>query len=373
MRKIVLITSLALTLSSCNGQKKESVNIIDKPNNITVMLKKQLEYGIPTFDNPYQYKIEDFEAIIPEIEKKLQSSGFKFLNDNEFNNRIHELFNRTVDSKLESKFLCINFIDKCDKEFYFHPNNMTDFYNIFVVKNRNYITESFAIPQILDYEKQFPNLIQFENELVKSYKDEHGENVKKYLWKDENNLSQKRQKNINILVNRNKYLFNDSKASLVWLKFNDQYFLESLVKTFGYVKDLDLLKWVLDRNLKDEEFDKVLFTKTCDNKYVFHKEIFEIMNQADKSNKEKYIAFLKEHFPKVDKNNFSDETKIQALYCYYSTKLTGSVKAYDMYAFFPRLNDEESEQEFKKNNYYNLSDFKELYDETRFSGVGPAE
>lgn len=154
-----------------------------------------------------------------------------------------------------------------------------------------------------------------------------------------------------------------------WLKFNDEEFLERLVKTFGYVKDQDLLKWVLDRNLNDEEFDKILFTKTCDNKYVFHKEIFEVMNQADKNNKEKYIAFLKEHFPKVDKNNFSDETKIQALYCYYSTKLSGSIDALDVYSFFPSLNNEESEQEFKKSNYYNLPDFRELYKKTRY-GAG---
>lgn len=35
------------------------------------------------------------------------------------------------------------------------------------------------------------------------------------------------------IVHRNKYLFNDSQASLTWLINNDNLFLESLVKTFG--------------------------------------------------------------------------------------------------------------------------------------------
>ncbi|RXM47368.1 hypothetical protein, partial [Flavobacterium sp. YO12] len=114
-------------------------------------------------------------------------------------------------------------------------------------------------------------------------------------------------------------------------------------------------------------------TKTCDGKYIFHKEIFEIMKQSDAKAKEKYLAFLREHFPKIDENNSNQEIRIQALYCYYSTKLSQNFDSSDLFVFFPRLNEDKFEEEFKKNNYYNISDFKELYKDTRYGGVGAAE
>jgi hypothetical protein len=162
---------------------------------------------------------------------------------------------------------------------------------------------------------------------------------------------------------------------LVWLKFNDQEFLESLVKTFGYVQDKDLLKWVLDRNLNDDEFDKILFTGTCDNKFVFHKEIFEVMAQADAKSKENYVQYLlaRIDLPKVDDLSFSDATKIKALYCYYATKFIGSIESSSIYSFFPKLQEEKYEDEFRKNNYYNLPDFKELYNDTKYGGIGLPE
>jgi hypothetical protein len=382
-------------LTTCSISCQEKVKTENSQNNnatennpmIEKILEKQLKQGANQYideagiEKPKkEFETNELEASVQIAKHILISNGYKVASNSDFSKKISEIFKRIINLNSENKYLYINYFDKCDKKFNKNPNNSIDYNGTYVIKNENFIVDFYYVPEILDYKKEFPEIAKIEDNILVKYKDNEGNDSSIELWKNlenkkekEYNLSIIRQKNIQTIVNRNKYLFNDSRASLTWLKFNDQYFLESLVKTFGYVKDLDLLKWVLNRNLKDEEFDKVLFTKTCDNKYVFHKEIFEIMNQADKSNKEKYIAFLKEHFPKVDKNNFSDETKIQALYCYYSTKLTGSVKAYDMYAFFPRLNDEESEQEFKKNNYYNLSDFKELYDETRFSGVGPAE
>ncbi|SNS04298.1 hypothetical protein [Flavobacterium sp. ov086] len=371
MKNLVIILCCCV-LNSCNGQQNKDINIKSEKH-MKDILKRQLQYGIPNYSNTYEYSSSDFEVIMPITKEGLKLHGLKFPSDDEFNSRIKIIFNRIIDSKSDSKYIYVNFLEKCDRTPIYFPNNIYAYFGLFVIKNDNYITESYALPQIIDYQKKFIDISIYENSLPKKSMFENREEVTRYLWKDEKNLVQQRKKNIDVLVNRNKYLFNDSKASLVWLKFNDQEFLESLVKTFGYVQDKDLLKWVLDRNLNDAEFDKVVFTKTCDNKYVFHKEIFEVMNLADTKSKEKYIAFLREHFPKVDKNNFSDETKIQALYCYYSTKLSGSVEASDVYSFFPRLNDEESEQEFKKNNYYNLSDFKELYNETRYSGVGPAE
>ena len=79
--------------------------------------------------------------------------------------------------------------------------------------------------------------------------------------KSDNSYELKVPKNI---IARNKYLFNDSRADFVWLCFNDEQFLQSLVKTFGYDDDEKLNKFVLDKNLKNnEEFGKVIWNKDC--------------------------------------------------------------------------------------------------------------
>nr|WP_294926160.1 hypothetical protein [uncultured Flavobacterium sp.] len=391
MKKVIILslTIFAFNFYSCNSDKKENLNVksdSDDSQNKSIVYSKYLEkilisqlnrgqkqsFGEIGLDIPVaneKFEISDLEATVEIDKKNLISQGYKFVTTDKFSFKIKEIFGRTIDLNSDKKFLYINYFNKCDKNFNYYPYNGTDYNGTYIIKNEYFITDFYFIPELIDYQKEFPQTVEIENKIVTT-RSEGGEINNTQLWKDDKNLNSVRQKNIQTLVNRNKYLFNDNKASLDWLKFNDEEFLETLVKTFGYVKDQDLLKWVLDRNLNDEEFDKILFTKTCDNIYVFHKEIFEIMNQADKSSKEKYIAFLTEHFPKLDKKDFSEETRIHALYCYYSTKLlTSSDPSYEMYAFFPRLNDEESEEEFKKNNYYNLSDFRELYKKTRY-GAG---
>ncbi|MNT05712.1 hypothetical protein D3C72_1403430 [compost metagenome] len=318
--------------------------------------------------------------ILPITKAELKSKGFKFPSNDEFIAKIKMVFGRTIDLKSESKYIYINFWDKCDKTFIYYPNNISDYFGIYVIKHDNYITDSYALPQIIDYQKMFPDIINYENCLPKTMKsldggepfEGNGEVIRNF-WKDEKNLVKQRYENLETLLNRNKYLFNDNRASLVWLKFHDDFFLDRLVKVFGYVQDKDLLKWVLDRSLnddksKEEEFYKILVTKTCDNKYIFHKEVFDIMSQTDTKSKENYLNFLigRIDLPKIEGLNFSEDTRIKALYCYYATKID---KNY-MFSFFPKLNDEKFEEEFKRNNYYNIPDFKKIFEDTKNGGIG---
>ncbi|PBI94544.1 hypothetical protein BSF41_02930 [Flavobacterium sp. ACN2] len=383
MKRKILILCI-LTLCSCNGQSQnQKQNDIDNAKKNTQMekfLKNQLEYGKPNENNPYVFTNSDFELILPITKAELKSRGFKFPSNDKFIAKIKMVFGRIIDLKSESKYIYINFWDKCDKTFIYYPNNISDYFGIYVIKHDNYITESYALPQIIDYQKKFPDIINYENSLPKTMKsldggepfEGNGEVIRNF-WKDEKNLVKQRYENLETLLNRNKYLFNDNKASLVWLKFHDDFFLDCLVKVFGYVQDKDLLKWVLDRSLnddksKEEEFYKILVTKTCDNKYIFHKEVFDIMSQTDTKSKENYLNFLigSIDLPKIEGLNFSEDTRIKALYCYYATKID---KNY-MFSFFPKLNDEKFEEEFKRNNYYNIPDFKKLFEDTKNGGIG---
>lgn len=370
----IFICSLFTIISSCqkNDQKINPLTQAEKME-LKEILKKQLENGASADHGSFDdYTEKDLNVLISIENDILKRSGYIFLSQKQFSDKIKSIFNRIIDPTINSSFLKVDSSAPCDKKIDFKVFTV-DFPYIYVSKNNFYITHFLAIPEILNYESKYPELSYIETKDIYITDEIEKTEIKITKWKDVKNLEKRRQTNIQKLINRNKYLFNDNKASLVWLKFNDQQFLESLVKTFGYVQDKDLVKWVLDRNLKNEEFDKLLFTKTCDHKYVFHKEIFEVMEQADTKNKENYIMFLREHFPKIDNKNFTEQTKIDALYCYYATKFSENLDSFSSYSFFPRLKEEQFEQEFKQNNYYNLPDFKELYLEKRNGGIGQAE
>jgi hypothetical protein len=374
MKKVLTIILVLVLTQGYSQNKRENFNETKK-----IMIQNQLKKGVQRYiygseTTVNDYAEEDLQASVEIITSILKSYGYKKIADESFNKKIETIFSRIINPQSNNKYLYINYFDKCERTLIYSPNNI-DYSGTFIIKSNNFITDFYRIPEILDYQKIYPDLKGYEEKIPTTYKDKEYDEISISLWKDVADLQQQRQKNIDLLVNRNKYLFNDNKASLVWLKFNDQEFLETLVKTFSYVQDKDLLKWVLDRNLNNDEFDKLLFTRTCDNKFVFHKEIFEVMAQADAKSKEKYIQYLlaRIDLPKVNDLSFSDATKIKALYCYYATKFMGSIESSSIYSFFPKLQEEKYEDEFRKNNYYNLPDFKELYNDTKYGGIGLPE
>lgn len=365
-------------LNQCQEKKTylEKNQIIEKAMYKNI-LRKQLEAGNylkeegldPT--SKYKYSLNDYDVVSDDVIENLKNQSH---NPKKFEEKVFLVFGMKTKKDLVSILLD----SPCPPDnFLFYASDdgsgiMSSYKPLQVDFKRKALLEAFYIPEIIEYQKKYPDLYQEENKMPRKVViDETCYTIHK--WKDITDLAQQRQKNIQTLINRNKYLFNDSKASLVWLKFHDEAFLESLVKVFGYVLDRDLLKWVLDRSLRDDksnekEFYKILVTKTCDNKYVFHKEVFEIMAQADAKSKRNYLDFLRGRIdlPKIDGLSFSEDARIKALYCYYATKIDKN----SMFSFFPKLDDEKYEEEFKRNNYYNLPDFKELYNDTRHGGIG---
>jgi hypothetical protein len=395
--KVVIVLFVFFLFQSCNKENKQEIQSKEnyplqekKLKTMNDILEKQLKEGASQYalDDDgnsvsetlkHSFSIDELNTCTVVISEILKSNGYKAPSDIDFNNKINKIFGRLINPNSLNKYLYINYYNKCDKEFCNQSNDGVNFNGTYIIKNKNFITDFFYLPELINYQEKFPNIAQLEKKYPSEwYNDELKMKVGIEKWmefearKDDYNLSKARNFNKLLIISRNKYLFNDNKASLVWLKFNDQYFLESLVKVFGYVQDKDLLKWVLDRNLNDDEFDKLIFTKTCENKYIFHKEIFEVMTEADERTKEKYIMFLrgKTELPKVEDANFSDKARIYALYCYYATKFTQSIDQGYVYTFFPKLNDEKFEEEFKRNNYYNIPDFKKLFEDTKNGGIG---
>lgn len=379
MKNIITILSI-LTLSACNKTiKKEKVQPEKVNSTFNTVLEKQImavaasEYG--SFDH---YDKKDLDALVEIEATYLQQNGFKNISNEDFIKKIEEIFNRKIDPASTTAYLKISPNDKCDKDLNFKPFTADNQY-IYISKKYNLITYFYPLPTIIDYKTLYPKLTVLENIPIEI--EVEGEKINAARWKDIPDLQQIRNDNLQILTARNKYLFNDSKADLAWLKSNDKQFLETLVKNFGYVKDKDLVNFILQNNYNNtDEFEKVLFNVRCNGDIIFNKEVIDVIAHLSSGDKTKYLNSISDLIIKETKDNnsliFSDksfEKKAEMLgkLAYYSTKITESSNIY--YIFFSTLNGnlegKNYETEFKKNNYYNIQDFKKIWEETKTGGI----
>jgi len=359
-------------------------------SNVSTILKKQLKYGKPSFDNPYQYSDKDLEVTVPILNQLLLDNGYKAISDEEFSNKIKQIFNRIIDKNSTSKFLYINLIDKCDKDLNFFPNNAEN-NGVFVVKNQNFITDLYPLPLIIDYQKTYSEAAQEENSASKNYKDANGNEVKKYLWKDMSNLREQRKKNIQTLVARTLYLFNDNKAQYKWLTLNDSYFMEALVKTFGYTQDIDLLKWVIERTKFDKkdpsDYGKLFWIKQCDGKLKMHADTFKLLQKLyipnDPSENRFIIDNIKSYLEFLGRDKSTDLTrkekvKVMSNLAYFAEQYNYDKRFNDDNKMMARLRYFLNNTDFeilKENNYFNLPKFKEWWDNADYDAyyVGECE
>ena len=176
------------------------------------------------------------------------------------------------------------------------------------------------------------------------------------------------------IIHRNKYLFNDDRASFVWLRSNDTWFLESLVKTFGYVEDKALLDFVLKENYKDlAELEKILISRSCGGKNRLNIEVFAVVKNwkkkelSDFSIKigEMMAALIKKEEQGKSEIDFPELTKILSETAYHMSKTDEN----SYYNFFPILNlTEKYREEIEKKNFYNNPDLKRVWEETKTGG-----
>lgn len=362
-----------------NGNVKESYSGVQFNQDINMMLKKQLEYGKPTFDNPYQYSEKDLEVTAPILSELLTDNGYKTPSGSEFNAKIKQIFNRIIDNNSKAQFLYVNFINPCDRSLNYIPNNAEN-NGLFIIKNLNFITDLYPIPSIIDYQKSYTETAQEENTSSKTFKDATGNEVNKYLWKDISNLKEQRKKNIQTLAARNMYLFNDNKSQYKWLILNDSYFMESLVKTFGYTEDAELLKWVIEKTKFDKndpsDYGKIFWTKDCDENIRLHANTFKVMQKLylpnDTSENRFILNQIKEYLEYLGDSNSTqkslkntDRLKIMANLAYFAEQYKYNPAYKDGSRIMGRLRfflSSDDLQIVQKNNYFNLPQFKEWWD-----------
>jgi hypothetical protein len=225
-------------------------------------------------------------------------NGYKAPNNIKFNEIVNKLFQRTLDYNSEKKNIYINFTTPCDRVIKFLKNNSEEVqdYSFYINKEGNFITELFSIPEVLDYEKVFTEVATLEKNMPTS-KDE----IKIYKWNSLENLQNIREQNLKTILSRNKYLFNDSRVDLLWLLSNDKKFLTDLVIKFGFDKEKQINKMVLEELYKKYEKEKpiqverigdLIFHKNCDGTFSIRQGLLEYVRENTNENDNRFIYAL---------------------------------------------------------------------------------
>ena len=361
------------------------------------VLEEQLKKGQSGLYNEsfdiatYKYSEKDLNAIIPILKNELRSSGFVFIDTEIFNDKIKTIFGRIIDNKLPSKYLYLSIEDKCQKNIEFYTNTHTieiNPFSYYIVKRENFLTELYAIPQIINYRKLYPEIAKSEDLMNKKYINENGDEIILSKWREseessepEYNLKNVRKKNLQTLVARNMYLFNDSKAHFRWLVLNDGYFMESLVKKFGWTKDEKLLKWVIEKTPYNknnpQDYGSLFWTKQCDGKVKLHANTFKLLHRKYTDPNEPktwiildeiqdYIEYLGNNEQSKSENlSAVDRVKILANMAYFAEQYKYDKDYKDNSQMMGRLRyflNSDDEKILNENNYFGLPKFKEWWD-----------
>lgn len=347
------------TLETINTEQ-EKQHIMDL-NRVQEFLENQKKVENEETEDEYNLTQKDLDILSDLIAQGLKNQGYKTVSDEEFLNKISNIFG--INNK------CLNFGEVSQRYSVYHGNLMDKKKETL----ENNLYESYTDTENLFFDKKNKLITNFM--LLKNIVSRNG---KEYLL----NLP-------HLISARNKYLFNDSKPDLVWLKFNDSEFLETLVLTFGYTKDEDLLKWVLEKNQmilnssknNIEIFEKLLWQKDCLGNLNINRETFAAMHKYNKTSYPKYednlyeyVLFLNGFLNEKpnEKITFSEKAKITAYCLHFMQEETHDIFKY-MGTFAEGFDHENNfTKEFEKNNYYNIPNFKKEWEEAKEEGNGIA-
>lgn len=356
----------------------DSLDIKDERESLIKTLTKQIKAGNDqTYGAFLDYDKNDLDVSIKLIDTILKNKGYKKISNEIFSKKIKAIFDRTIDQSSGIPYLKIETYkdNVCDKKIEYYPLSVDAQY-LYVAKLYNFVTYFYPLPLIVDYQKLYPEIKKSEEKDI--IIDDINENtkVRASQWKDNSDLVDQRKKNIQTVVARNMYLFNDSRAHFKWLILNDQSFMRSLVTTFGYYDDKELLKWVIENiefdSKNPEELDKIFWNKRCDGTIKLNTEIYSALKQIITPKDNKHFETLKEYvnyliIDSAKKNELSkkDRANLLAHLVYFGEKYRYDEKYNDQSFFMQRIEqldlDNVLKGEIEKNNFYGLPNYKELY------------
>ncbi|MDR4952626.1 hypothetical protein REB14_10610 [Chryseobacterium sp. ES2] len=393
--RLTIYFLLIMSSSSCQEKKQNSDNSqknlsMNDDTIIQKVLKKQLQEGSSkSIDEAgaelakVPFEIEELEASTETAKKVLLSNGFKELSVAEFNDKIKAVFGRIIDNSSSNPFLYVNYFDKCDRSFVTYSNNSVDYEGGYIDKKRKLFTDFYYLPEIIDYQKEYPTLNNVESDKI-TRKSSSQVDVEIPHWKDVTSLKEQRKVNIQRIIARNMYLFNNNKTYIIWLVTHDKNFIKLLVKNFGYDKEPKFNEMLINEYIQSKDQYKIgelVFAKNCNNELEVREGILQSLTDAyRKSSNPKDLYGLMEFGSKLletdEYNNYSENEKIKMVaylantYDFLFKKNHRNQDGWDprwniLGAYFEddsrsKIKWPKLKEEMQKNNYYNLSNLKEV-------------
>ncbi|MGR3856535.1 hypothetical protein [Chryseobacterium indologenes] len=394
--RLTIYSLLIMSSLSCQEKKSSSENnqkAIISMNDDTIIpkvLKKQLQEGASkSIDEAgaelvkIPFDIEELDASAETVQKILFSNGFKEISNNEFIDKIKTVFGRIIDINSSNPFLYVNYFDKCDRSFVTYSNNSVDYEGGYIDKKRKLFTDFYYLPEIIDYQKEYPTLSDIESSKIVRKSSSQVE-VEIPHWKDVVNLKEQRKVNNQRIIARNMYLFNDNKTYIIWLVTHDKNFIKLLVKNLGYDKEPKFNEMLINEYIQSKDQYKIgelIFAKNCNKELEIRDGILQSLTDTyQKSSNPKDLYGLMEFVSKLletdEYNNYSENEKIKMVaylantYDFLFKKNHRNQDGWDLRwnilgAYFE--DDSRSEikwpklkEEMQKNNYYNLPNLKEV-------------
>lgn len=393
IKRVYVIGLVLLLFCQMHGQAQNATNYTD--NIMKEILKRQLEFGYDISNDVttigyYPFEESDMYATLKPIAEILKKRGYKSVIN--FDKKVYSIFGKL---KKTSEIIYLSGFDKCSQpetiNYYDQDGFRPDYY---FDSNNNFITNLYFLPEIIDYKKDYPDLAKEEMSLISGYTNSSGDSIYIKRWNSVADLKSIRKKNIELLVNRNLYLFNDDKSKLPWLLQNDEDFMKKLVCSFGWTEDKKLVKYFLDKylltelykNTEDElkNFGSILWHKDCDGKIIINEGALQAIKELTTPENTKYLeasylyiyACLNDSvfFRGKRRSNmsFEEQSELLARFLYFFEKNYKNAKGYSYdYRFLTKFSQYgviPCKEEIKRNNYYGLDGYKEMFEQATKEG-----
>ena len=376
-KNFLLIFSLGymiiLQMTSCvnNKIKSKEERVLEKQ-----LLKANSISNEVTTIQYYPYDKEDLEISIELLDSILKKDGYNLIDD--FDSKVKAVFGNI---KLFDNIYFLKTDNKCYNSNEILYNDSEGFkFNLYFSIDKKLMIGQYAIPELIDYRTKYPEISKIEDTISVTKKDKEGENIYVTRWRDISDLKEQRKKNIETLVARNKYLFNDEKDSFDWLIKNDAFFMEQLVKRFGYTQDFELLEWVIKKTHYDknypEDYGSLFWVKNCDGSIKLHSNTFKILQKLYNvktayqilEDIKCYINYLgDEEQSKKEELTEEQRIKILANIAYFGEQYKYTDDSpYQMMGRLRYFLRDSQVDILIKNKYFNLPKFKEWWDKADY-------
>ena len=364
---------IILQMTSCvnNKIKSKEERVLEKQ-----LLKANSISNEVTTIQYYPYDKGDLEISIELLDSILKKDGYNLIDN--FDSKVKAVFGNI---KLFDNIYFLKTDNKCYNSNEILYNDSEGFkFNLYFSIDKKLMIGQYAIPELIDYRTKYPEISKIEDTISVTKKDKEGEDIYVTRWRDISDLKEQRKKNIETLVARNKYLFNDDKDSFDWLIKNDAFFMEQLVKRFGYTQDFELLEWVIKKTHYDknspEDYGSLFWVKNCDSTIKLHSNTFKVLQKLYNvktayqilEDIKGYINYLGDE----EQNKKEDLTEEQRIKILANIVYFGEQYKYtddSPYQMMGRLRYFLSDSQVDiliKNKYFNLPKFKEWWDKADY-------